>query len=188
TPNIRIGYFTVAKTSAKVLAVRDNGIIGDLGYDTALAIVETLHQLMKDYQIDYVHMACLHQDSKLREALRLVYPRRIVEDPIDRRWMLKLPTTFDDFLKNLSPNIRRNIRWRRNKFNKAFPDAQLNKITPIYDKDHLDITDVQAVYNKTYQSKLGLSQLNNLTWKLLKDFSKLVCVILKVNDDPIAFG
>lgn len=188
---IKIGYFTLLKPKAKVLSILDNGIKGDELSDVAQSIIFSINQLMEESKCDYIHIACLDKDSILRELFRKYYYKRILEGPIEQRWLLELPGTFDEFLKKLSPSVRHDLKWRMKKIKKTFPQIETKIIKPNFE-DNINFNHIKFIFNKTYQNKLNLSPLidpiEEMKWKKLKELKKLLTIILFINDNPVAFG
>lgn len=189
----RIGYITFYRTRARVLAIDDRGAIDGDNPEVASVLIQALMRLMRDRVADYTHLACLAHDSLLREQairIRPWYCRNLWVES-ESRWVLALPQSYDAFLAARSHKTRSHIRQNERKLLRKHPNIRVITLRP-GDPGMLSILDeVMAVFQKTYQYRLGISPLCDRQalekWKQLCRLQRLMLVLLYVDERPVAF-
>ncbi len=190
----RIGYLPVYHVRAKVWAVSDRGIIGAMDPEIAMAMVQTIMNLLGKGVADFAHLACLDINSPIRRmALEMpAWSCRERACKIESRWFLKLPTTFENFLSTRSHKTRSNIRKNERALLKSHPDIKVQYFG--LDKNVVGhaLKDVMAVCRMTYQYKLGLSPLCSShleqDWELHGRLGRLALTLVYIQDKPVAFS
>uniref|UniRef100_A0A7V3JAE0 GNAT family N-acetyltransferase n=1 Tax=candidate division CPR3 bacterium TaxID=2268181 RepID=A0A7V3JAE0_UNCC3 len=188
----KIGYLTLIRSKAKVITILERGIIIKQDTEISSDICEAIYVLMGDIGADFCHFACINETSIIRKAAREVFGKYLVEGGIEKRWYLNLPCSFDEFMRNLSPGIRRDVKWRGKKLKKLYPDTFAKSISPKKGQE-LDLySEAIKVFKKTYQAKLGLSNFDSnyvkRKWEILKQLKKLIASVVYINQEPVAFG
>lgn len=187
---IRIGYFNMFRPKAKVLSILDRGIVGVEAPEDTEVVCDALKKLLEDGIADYIHMASIDKNSLIRSQVRRIFGNLCLEGEFDSRWLLELPSRYDEFLESLSKGIRRDVKWRQKKLNKTFNNMAIKSILP--GEEYFDSNikkDILQVFQNTYQYRLGLSAENfpQVLNKLLEK-KRIAAVVLYIDDKPVAFG
>jgi Acetyltransferase (GNAT) domain len=191
---IRKGY-GIAERILFHLPIRVVTLFGScvLGAVEESVVEEFIKRIVAESDFDLMNLGEIIIESPLYNVISrlrggLIVNRVLREDSI--RWLIKLPGSFDEYLKSLGAQTRKKDVGR---FRKAEQQAPFD-VHVISRADQVEkfLQDGEKVSRLTYQWNLGQRLLNDETnrtrLKRLADKGILRCYLLYVDGQPRAFG
>lgn len=190
---VGMGYAKVSLPSARCLTVVGGGLFGDRSDESVSALVSSVERSLTNKEADVAWFHQLDAGSSLyktvKEAGGLL--RRDHFPLFSDHWKVKLPGTYEVFLRQRSSNTRHNLK-RYTKRLQALFGAQLS-VRKF--RDHREIESLMAatevVAAKTYHRGLNAGFMDDQETRrrmlLYANEGRLRAHILYVGDKPIAF-
>jgi CelD/BcsL family acetyltransferase involved in cellulose biosynthesis len=189
----KVGYLPVYRTTARVISVVDRGILGSATDSCNNSIVSEILDALRRGEADMAHLACVPTKSHLYGAVSRLAPliSRSVIQSTERRWLLKLPGSYQQFLNSLSPKSRSTLSRSQKKLEKALAGRLHLRCVTTAEEVKAGLDDVEAVAAKAYQRRLGTGFLNTPGEReqlcQLARLGMLSIDLLYVNSHPVAF-
>ena len=151
-----VGYRSVHRPRVRCLTLVHGGFHGADTAARANAVVAEVRRVLASGEADVAVLPSLRPGSPLHDAASRV-PSRVRElGARGTHWALRLPDTFDDFVRSRSKKTRENIRVYRNRLHRDHGDVTLRVFRAAEEADEL-FADLDAVSGKTYQRGLGVA-------------------------------
>jgi hypothetical protein len=186
-----VGYWRVHQPALRSITLVHGGVAGVETQAEASALVDELCACLARREADAVSLPSLRIDSPLyvAAASRPSFLRRQV--PATRlRWRLRVPETFEEFVRSRSKKTRENTRLYRNRLLRDFEDVSVR----VYRKPEdarLLFRELDRVAAKTYQRGLGVGFADTAEDRALTTLGLergwFRAHVLYVRDTPIAF-
>jgi hypothetical protein len=192
--NFRIGFLSVAKPRARVLACSDRGFIGAADPQVSDALVAAILYLLRNGAIDYAHFASLDVDSPLRQSAQFL-PSKLCRgrlNSLEQRWFLHLPRSYEEFLKSRSRKTRENIKRKEKRLLQECCDTEVRILRGNKFEIVKAFYDIMQIVRKTYQYRLGLTPFSNPSaqdiWNAMSMLGRIVLILVYINKEPVAFS
>lgn len=140
-----------------------------------------------------MHLACVPESHPLRKFLTERFYGPVLASPLEPRWILNIPHSWEEFLKIRSTNTRNNIRRHERKLKERCKSLE----TVLHfsgDGETFERiwSDVMEVFRSTYQYRLSLSPLKDpnarRTWDHLDRLGRLAVTLVRADGKPVAFA
>jgi CelD/BcsL family acetyltransferase involved in cellulose biosynthesis len=154
-----VGYRVLHQPSVRALTLVHGGVAGADTFEKAARLIEELRATLARREADVVVLPALCTDSPLYEAASTRVPflyRGHGADPTVH-WALRLPATFDEYLRSRSKKTRENLRVYRNRLFRDHGDDIGVRIFRAPEEADALFRDVDTVAAKTYQRSLGVA-------------------------------
>jgi ribosomal protein S18 acetylase RimI-like enzyme len=189
----KVGYRTVYAPAVRAISVVRDGLLGRSDPETAAAVVHELLSGLERREADVVLFRQLECDTALHQAAlaRSTFATREHVSHSDRRWLIELPPTLDEYLGSLTSSTRKNVRRTACRVEKEFGDRLTLRI--FREPDELDVflAAAEAVAGRTYQRGLGVGFLGTpgqrARTKMLMEHGWFRGYVLYVEGRPVAF-
>lgn len=190
---LKLKYFTLLRPHARVIRIFDKGLIGCEKEDVVEELLKVLPTLCNACSADFIHLACIPESHPIRKFLTERFHGQVLANPLEPRWVLTIPGSWEEFLKSRSSNTRYNIRRHERKLKEGCKSLETALHFP-GDEESLEgmWSDVMEIFRSTYQYRLGLSPLKDLkarrTWDHLNRVGRLAVTLLRMDGRPVAFA
>jgi hypothetical protein len=189
----RLGYARLFKTRARTLTFIYGGQVGDLSTENSQILVLEIVRSLQEGESDVAAFRFLRTDSPLYRLARhstTLLSRDYFPTAQSHR-STKLRDGAEGFYRNLSPKVRKNLKWQAKKLLQDFAnDVSIRCFREPTQVDHM-IEDVERVAQKTYQRGLGVGFVDDpkMRKRLQLEAEKgwLRAYILYVAENPCAF-
>jgi CelD/BcsL family acetyltransferase involved in cellulose biosynthesis len=187
--------FTVAERMLGSVAVKQLALLGSvvLGDLTPKTWLQFLNQIDVRTTYDFINLGEVLLDSNLRRAVAQLPIRYQVSSPSRKeqiRWLIDLPSEFNNYILSLRPKSRQIIRQSLRKF-EAGEGCSFSIISEEHQIDEF-LSIGEAISRNTYQWSVGQRLQNDTATRneyiRLARSGKLRCYILRINGTPCAFA
>jgi hypothetical protein len=154
----RAGYRAIYRPRVRSLVLAHGGLSGHDTPEGAAMILRHLRGVLAAGEAEVALLPSLPVESELfREASALRFPARQASIDVSRHWALRLPDSFDEFVRTRSKSTRDNIKRYRNRLHRDFGDGvRLERYMTVDSADIL-FRDARRVAEQTYQHGLGVA-------------------------------
>jgi CelD/BcsL family acetyltransferase involved in cellulose biosynthesis len=187
-----IGYRKIYAPRVRALTQVHGGLIGADDPATMASVVAELRAELAAGEADVLRLPAVPVESALSNTLAVLpFLQRGHRSSIRTRWQLRLPETYEEFLRGRSKSTREYVRRYGKRFEKAFGDEI--DVAVYRRPDELDaiLRDLPAVAAKTYQHGLGVafgdSPEHLALTKLGLERGWFRAYVLSVGGAPVAF-
>lgn len=188
-----VGYRVLHQPSVRALTLVHGGVAGADSLENAARLVDELRATLARREADVVVLPALRTDSALYEAASTGAPflcRGHGADPTVH-WALRVPASFDEYLRSRSKKTRENLRVYRNRLFRDHGDGIGVRVFRAPEEAEALFRDVDTVAAKTYQRSLGVAfadtnEQRALT-KLGLERGWFRVYMLYIRGEPIAF-
>ena len=189
----KIGYKSILKIKTNYLEIMYGGILGDQSPAVCRETVYFIKNILTKEKIDYVFFRHLDINSNLYKAIKkfggiLSTGRFDVANP---HLYMDIPESYEKFLKTLKLNERKNIkRYARKLESDLIGKIEIKFYQSLEDIDRI-MEDVEEIATKTYQSKLGVTMINDRDTRKRIQFelqnSRLLVWVLYIEEKPVSY-
>jgi hypothetical protein len=187
-----IGYVKLPSLPVRRIVFACHGS-NDLTVPVAEAIVEAIMARLRSGEADFCLLSNLSPAGALyASARRLPLPvMRDLRPTAVSRWRLRLPGTYEAFMKSLNGSKRSKLRRSIKHFHEEFGPAIRYRVFEASGDVDAFCADADRIASKTYQRGLGVGFLNDAEsaaqLSTAAALGWLRAMILYVNDRPVAF-
>jgi CelD/BcsL family acetyltransferase involved in cellulose biosynthesis len=190
--SVSAGYRMLYRPVSRAITLVHGGVHGAETPDAAEALVATLRGALRAGEADVLRLPSIEIGTPLYEAATAV--PAALRNHFRRRsthWALRLPDSFDEFVRSRSRKTRENLRVYRNRLHRDHGDALSLRV--YHEPGELEelLRAVEEVAAKTYQRGLGVAPPDSLEERTLTALQLergwYRAWVLSANDRPIAF-
>jgi len=184
-----VGEKLLGNVAVEQLTLVGGVVLGDLS-------PETWRQFLKQIDLrasyDFINLGEVPLDSDLRRAVAALPIKYQVSSPSRKeqiRWLINLPSTFENYIASLRPKSRQIVRQSLRKFE----SGEGCSFTVISEEHQIDefLSLGEAISRETYQWTVGQRLQNDILTRdeyvRLARSGKLRCYVLRIKDKPCAF-
>lgn len=186
----RVGY-RVYGPRVRSLTLVHGGIAGAESPDRAAALLDGLRASLSAGEADIAFLPSLRTDSPTFDAAARLPWLLSHSQGENVHWRLRLPDTFDEFVRSRSKKTRENIRVYRNRLHRDHGERLSLRVFRDLDEVDALFHDLDAVATKTYQRGLGVAFADTGEHRALTRFglerSWWRAYVLYVAEQPVAF-
>jgi CelD/BcsL family acetyltransferase involved in cellulose biosynthesis len=189
---VSAGYQTLYRPTLRAITLVHGGVHGATTTEAADALVASLRDALRAGEADVLRLPSIEVGTPLHAAARSV-PRSL-QNHFRRRsthWALRLPDSFDEFVRSRSKKTRENLRVYRNRLHRDHGDALSLRVYHEPGEHEELLRVVEKVAAKTYQRGLGVAPPDSLEERTLTALQLergwYRAWVLSANDRPIAF-
>ena len=190
---IKIGYKTIFKLSARVIFILYPGILGYTSHSCMLVMIRAMIKSLKRENAHFIYFNQLSINLPIYKLIRKM-PNVLCRDYYSEtrlHWKMKLPDTIDTFYKTLTSKHRYNLKRLSRKIEKKYP----HEIKTKYFEEKVNLyqllEDAEIIARTTYQRGLGegfcYNSENYRRLKLLAVKGWLEACILYIGGQPCSF-
>lgn len=189
---IRLGYFNLAKVPVRQLVFIAGGFMGEKTEDNLQRLLSSVKSLMIEQQIDLVIFEQLRVDLSQHEIIAKTFGRTwLVNQGASKHWLLRLPATWDDFLKSRRAKHRYWLRRLPKILDRDFNGKWNIQFYSTPDQAREFINAAELVAQTTYQRGLGAGFRRDQEFLQRLDLDakrgRLRGYVLYIKDEPKAF-
>jgi hypothetical protein len=189
----KLGYKSIWKQKARILAFSDGGFMGDVSKESAKCFVHELLQALKRGDADIVYFQGVRLDSSLYGVVRTM-PALLSRDHVVEtisRWSMKLPSNVESIYEKMSLKHRKAMRRYFKVLERDHPGQVSFKIIERPDDVEVLCRNAEDISKKTYQRALGAGYIDNEENKkrirLYAEKARLFSEILYIGEKPCAY-
>lgn len=190
----RVGSFVLFQSHARILRFVNGGFLGNQSRQNSEVLLSGIIRSLQDHEAQAVEFSQLRTDSHLYDLVKR-QPDLFCREhfaPLRAHHYLTLPASFDEFLRGLSGNRRRQFKRDARRLLRDFPDkVRFQSVRSERDVEDF-ARDADAISRKTYRHALGEGFVNNLemreTLRAAAKRAALRASVLHVGDQPVAFA
>ena len=190
---VRLGYMPVWKPKVKAIVVPDGGLLGDFTLPNARLACLHLLESLRQRDADVVIFEGLKLESDMYRVARSLpgLMQRSHGPRPQRHWKMRLPSSYEEFLKRLNKKHRYWLRRLDKVVEKEFPgQVSIRSFADDWPVDSL-LRDLESVACKTYQRALGAGFRNDVEhsgrFALAASKKLLRAYVLYLGKRPCAF-
>lgn len=189
----KIGYKTVSRSLARVLAVPSGGILGEKSETIARLQTAEILRTLKRGDVDAVILGLLRTDSALHNeaSCHSGFFSRGRFASIDRNYSVSLPDSMDDFLLREKPKHRSELRRYGRALEKRFAGEVEYKCYHTIDHVPVLCADAEKIARNTYQRGVDggfiLNTESERKLSLWAEMGRLRGYVLYIDAKPIAY-
>ncbi len=189
----KIGYKTVSRPFARILAVPSGGILGEQSERIARLQTAAVLRTLKGGDVDAVILSLLKIDSPLfGEARNLSgFRHRDSFTTIERNFRVSLPGDMDDFLMREKPRHRRELRRYGRVLERRFEGRVEYRCYQTAEHVPILCRHVEEISRNTYQRGVGAGFIHNpeseLKLSLWAEKKRLRGYVLYIDAEPVAY-
>lgn len=190
----RLGYLPICRVKAKILAFVERGALGLLDDEIADAYLQSIHLQLETRGADFAHLASVETSSPLRESAVRVLPSFCLSagESLERRWVIDVPHTFEDYLSTLSKKTRQRLRQHERALLRTHSGLSVSIVWPDHTMPAQWFDDVLSIYGSSYQNRLGLGRAIRVEektyWEAMLAARRLLVSIVYIDGRPVAFS
>ena len=155
---LRFGYLPLGSIRVRKLHITTGGIMGDDSEDACRVLLQGALQVLVDQKLDLLVLSDIACNHPLFDLATRMVPKWYARDwGVVRsvHWRMKLPATFEDFLKLRSKKHRYWLKRVPRVLEEAFPgEVKIRVFKEVAEADEF-CRDAAAVSQETYQQSLG---------------------------------
>jgi hypothetical protein len=154
----KIGYKTLFKPEARVIAFVYAGLLGNVDAETGCHLVDDVLACLKKGEAEAAFFMLLRRDAPLLELLtrRPPWSNRDHFISLQPHRGMTLPASADEFHQNLSTKVRKNQKWQSRKFLEEYAGDVAIKCVQSITELQSAIQDIEGIATKTYQRRLDV--------------------------------
>ena len=160
---VALGYKKVSTRPVRFLMLIHGGVLGDDTEGRASVIIESIRRTLRSREADIAWFYGLDRNSafyRVARAAGSLLTRDLCPTSLGR-WRGRLPGSYDELLRRLSPNTRHNLK----RYSKRLHQAYGEQLTVRSFRSRADVdtilADTEAVAAQTYHRGLGVGFVNN---------------------------
>jgi CelD/BcsL family acetyltransferase involved in cellulose biosynthesis len=193
--NVRLrtwaGYRAIYSPLVRSITLVHGGIAGADNTERAATLLGELRRSLSSGEADVAFLPSLRTDSPLYEAATALPSRLAQSEGESVHWGLRLPESFDDFIRSRSKKTRENVRVYRNRLVRDHGDRLSLKVFCSREEADVLFRDLDAVAARTYQRGLGVAFADTEEHRALTLFGLergwWRAYVLYIADEPVAF-
>lgn len=155
---LRIGYKTLARLPVRQLTFIHSGLLGNATAENCERLFDGVLHSLGEGEGDLAFFNHVRADSPLYRVLKTV-PGFLMRDFVTDEYVhrsMRLPDQAEKVYQALSPKVRKNLRWQKNRLlNEFHGQVEMTSFDATSDLDRL-FRDVEEVARNTYQRKMGV--------------------------------
>jgi CelD/BcsL family acetyltransferase involved in cellulose biosynthesis len=188
-----VGYRVLHQPTVRALTLVHGGVSGADTFEQAARLVAELRATLARGEADVVLLPALRTDSPLYGAASTLPPLLCRGHRPERtvHWALRLPPSFDEYVRSRSKKTRENLRVYRNRLFRDHGDDIAVRVFRTPAEADVLFRDVDAVAARTYQRSLGVAfadtEEQRALTKLGLERGWFRVYMLYVRGEPIAF-
>jgi hypothetical protein len=191
--SFKVGYCGLFRAQARVLCFMHGGLFGNDSAENSEFLVREIGKCLSRGEADIARFEHQRTDSFLAKAANDI-PGIFSRDhfaPTELHGAVRLPETYEDFLRSLSRKERHNFNRCANKINNDFPGEM--RIQCFREENQMAelVRITEEVARKTYQRGLGVGFRDNAEirdWlRMAAQKGTLRACVLFIKDQPCAF-
>jgi len=189
---VTVGYRTLYRPVARAITLVHGGVRGADSPAAAATLFERLREALANGEADVVSFPAIPVGSALHAAATAV--PRLLRNHHARRsthWALRLPDSYDEFLRSRSKKTRENVRVYRNRLLRDHGDELSLRVYREPDELEEFLAAAEQVAVKTYQRGLGVALADTIEERALTGLAFergwFRGWVLSAGDRPIAF-
>jgi hypothetical protein len=190
---LKLGYVNLPSPRLRLLTTVHGGLLGDQNAPNMNLLLNAIVDALKSGEADAACFHGLEHGNALHQALENAgsfWTRDAHPVPL-QRWRVRLPKTYDEFLRSRSSNTRHNVKRYSKRFIEAFQGQWAIRSFSAPDEVEAMLADTEAVAQNTYHRGLGVGFIINEQTRAISLLSAqkrwLRAHILYVNGKPCAF-
>jgi len=188
----KLGYTTVYAPRVRAICVARDGLLGRGDPDVASAILDELLSGLEQREADAIlfrqlQLGCVLHHAALARSTFSTWQRG---SPSDLRWQIDLPATLDEYVRTLSPSMRKGARRTASRLQREFGDRLSVRVFDEPAELETFVRDAESVALETYQRRLGVGFQGGheqARTKMLMESGWFRGYILYLDEAPIAF-
>jgi hypothetical protein len=155
---VSVGYRALYEPRVRAITLVHGGLAGVDDSRSADDILGRLRDELRRGTADVVLLPALRTSSPLFESVAsLRFPMRQVSSARTPHWVLRLPDSFDDFVRSRSARTRKNLRVYANRLHRERGDDLTMRVFRAPDEATELFIEIEKISRKTYQHKLGVA-------------------------------
>ena len=189
----KLGYRNVFTKPKKYLVIGRDAVLGHLDGPAAVAFFAHLEKSMQQEGIPFAHFRQIDMQLPAYEHVVDLAPSTckdpVIEQEVHRT--LNVDMSFDEFYGLRTKREKSNIRWDRNKFEKAFKGRfEIDCLQAERDVEKaLEVA--EGVTSKSYQRELGIGfkddAVTRKLWRLKAGRGAFKMYVIRVDEKPVAY-
>ncbi len=191
---LRLGYLPLGSIRVRKLHITTGGILGDDSEEACRVLLQRAMQVLVDQRLDLLVLSDIACNHPLFDLTTRAVPKWYSRDwGVVRsvHWRMKLPSTFEDFLKLRSKKHRYWLKRVPRVLEEAFPGGvKIRVFKEVAEVDEF-CRDAAAVAQETYQQSLGAAFRADSEYqsrcRLLAENASLRGYVLYIKDKPGAY-
>lgn len=190
---VRLGYATLAKIPMRQLVIIDGAFMGNRSEIVWAQLLDFVDKFLVTAQIDLAYFEQVKIGSPLHLLAQASFGRtrfRPVRDPSEH-WLMRLPKTWDEFLKSRSKKHRYWLKRLENILNKDFPGQWSARLYTTAGEAREFADAAEAIASTTYHRSLGVgfarNEENLRRVELEANQERLRGYVLSIKGEPKAF-
>ncbi len=186
-----VGYAAYAP-KVRAITLVHGGVAGAESAEAATELVDTLRTALADGEADVAILPSLREGSALLEAAKQVpFTQRDHLPAKTSHWTLRLPESYDEFLKARSKRTRDNAKQYRNRLLKRHgEELEITRFDRPDEADRL-FREAETIAAKTYQGGLGVAFADTPEQRALVELGlelgSFRMYVLSIGGEPAAF-
>ncbi len=189
---VAVGYRTLYRPVARAITLVHGGVHGADSPAAAATLLERLREALANGEADVVSFPAIPVGSALHAAATAVpWPLRNHYARRSTHWTLRLPDSYDEFLRSRSKKTRENVRVYRNRLHRDHGDDLSLRVYREPDELEEFLVAAETVAVKTYQRGLGAALADTVEERALTGLAFergwFRGWVLSAGDRPIAF-
>lgn len=190
---VGVGYAKVLLPSVRCLTVVGAGLFGDRSDESVSALVSSVDRSLKNKEADVAWFHQLEAGSSLYRTVKEAggFLRRDHFPSFNDHWSVRLPGTYEQFLRLRSSKTRQDLRRYTKRLQGLFGDQMSIRTFKHPREIDLLMADTEVVAGKTYHRGLNAGFIDNQETRqrmlLYANEGRLRTHILYVGEKPIAF-
>ena len=192
-PTVGLGYAKLPLPSVRCLTVVGAGLFGDQSGESISALVSSVEKSLKANEADVAWFHQLDADSSLCEAVQSIGggARRDSFPAINDHWKVRLPETYEQFLRGRTSATRNDINRNTKRLQASL--GEHISVRRFKDMQEIDLlmADTEVVAAKTYHRGINAGFMHDEETRrrmsLYASTGKLRAHLLYVDGKPIAF-
>lgn len=185
------GYAKYAP-AVRAITLVHGGVLGADSPDAAAELVESLRAELAAGETDVVVLPSLRTGSALLEAAKAVPKRQRDHLPAKTsHWTLRLPESYEEFVRTRSKRTRDNVKQYRNRLLKKHGEELELTLFDRPDQSDRLFRDADAIAAKTYQGGLGVAFADTPEQRALVELGleqgSFRLYLLSIGGEPAAF-
>jgi hypothetical protein len=190
---IRLGYITICKVPIRRIVVMDGGFMGERNEDVLYSLLACVKNSLAAEGLSLGVLENVRDGSIIEDTARRIFGTRMLPDRQEKspHWLMRLPSSWNEFLKNRSRKHRYWLNHLNNTLNKKFY-GKWNIVCFTSESEAIQFGNyAEAIAKMTYHRSLGVGFYRNdesiqrLTMEARR--RQLNGYVLFVDNEPKAF-
>jgi hypothetical protein len=190
---LALGYKKLSSPPLRFLTTAHGGLLGEDSEEVACLLIEAVRDSLRKGEADAACFYGIDANTVFHRMLQRT-GGFMTRDPYPTslpRWRVRLPGSYDQFLRSRSSNTRHNVKRYSKRFQEAFGNESTIRTFRQADEVDAMLADTEAIACKTYHRGLGVGFLHNEQTRIISLLSArqgwLRAHILYVRGVPCAF-